>query len=115
MTWRAGATAGVNCSLCRPGSYSTGSGEGAQETLYLSILSPACVVCRHGRMATKGRGVILMVWYGVQAPLQMSTAACARQGRMGRDQVRAKVGLWPRNRLCHALVISILGKHAMSI
>jgi hypothetical protein len=29
--------------------------------------------------------------YGVQAPLQMSTAACARQGRMGRDQVRAKV------------------------
>jgi hypothetical protein len=24
----------------------------------------------------------------MQAPLQMSTAACARQGRMGRDQVR---------------------------
>jgi hypothetical protein len=24
----------------------------------------------------------------VQVPLQMSTAACARQGRMGRDQVR---------------------------
>jgi hypothetical protein len=24
----------------------------------------------------------------VQAPLQLSTAACARQGRMGQDQVR---------------------------
>ena len=96
MTWRAGATAGLNCSLCQPGSYSTGSGEGARETLYLSILSPACVVCRHGRMATKGRGVILMVWYGVQAPLQMSTAACARQGRMGRDQVAMPLIGWLR-------------------
>jgi hypothetical protein len=47
-------------------------------------------------MATKGRGVILMVWYGVQAPLQMSTAACARQGRMGRDQVAMPLIGWLR-------------------
>ena len=34
--------------------------------------------------------------YGVQAPLQMSTAACARQGRMGRDQVAMPLIGWLR-------------------
>jgi hypothetical protein len=33
IAWRAGATAGVICSLCRPGTYLTGSGEGAQRRL----------------------------------------------------------------------------------
>jgi hypothetical protein len=46
------------------------------------------------RLVRPDRGVILMVWYcvTVQAPQQVSTAACAGQGPTRRDQVRVHRG-----------------------
>jgi hypothetical protein len=103
VTRRAGATASVDCGLCKVGTYGTGSGEGLRTRLGFdcdlhvihALLLPISFVYAPDRWLV-GFGSFSMLFQtsclcvrrGVQARQQASTAACARLGPMGLDQVR---------------------------
>jgi hypothetical protein len=45
MTWRAGVTARLDCSLCQAGTYLTGSGQGTKDTVH-TLPCVRCVLAR---------------------------------------------------------------------